>query len=151
MGNAESERNHEHDGNFPHGVPNPLLEDNRIPTVDALLDVKADMVIAWDGDFDCCFLSVSLNFIAQGIVFTCSGVFQRLGNTRPALVSSMIRVGIFVPLAWLVSIRADFELRHIWYVSVVTVLIQAILSFVLVQRELRLKLPAPVTDAVAAT
>lgn len=93
---------------------------------------------------------ISLNFIAQGIVFTCSGVFQGLGNTRPALVSSLIRVGIFIPMAWFVAQRAGFEIRHIWYVSVVTVLIQAILSFVLVQRELRLKLQEPAAPIAAA-
>jgi phosphomannomutase len=43
------------DGNFPNGVPNPLLEENRAPTVKALLEAKADVGIAWDGDFDRCF------------------------------------------------------------------------------------------------
>ena len=46
---------HEPDGNFPNGVPNPLLEENREPTVTALLKEKADVAIAWDGDFDRCF------------------------------------------------------------------------------------------------
>lgn len=46
---------HYPDGNFPNGVPNPLLEENRQPTVDALLKVQADVAIAWDGDFDRCF------------------------------------------------------------------------------------------------
>ena len=43
---------HNPDGNFPNGVPNPLLEENRHPTVTALLNNKADVAIAWDGDFD---------------------------------------------------------------------------------------------------
>ena len=46
---------HNPDGNFPNGVPNPLLEENRHPTVTALLNNKADVAIAWDGDFDRCF------------------------------------------------------------------------------------------------
>jgi phosphomannomutase len=46
---------HEPDGNFPHGVPNPLLEENRKPTTDAILQARADAGIAWDGDFDRCF------------------------------------------------------------------------------------------------
>lgn len=46
---------HNPDGNFPNGVPNPLLEENRHPTVTALLNNKADIAIAWDGDFDRCF------------------------------------------------------------------------------------------------
>lgn len=47
---------HEPDGTFPNGVPNPLLPENRGSTVDAILAHGADMGIAWDGDFDRCFL-----------------------------------------------------------------------------------------------
>ena len=46
---------HAADGNFPNGVPNPLLEENRQPTIDAIVKHKADLGIAWDGDFDRCF------------------------------------------------------------------------------------------------
>lgn len=46
---------HHPDGHFPNGVPNPLLEENRKPTIDAVLAEGADMGIAWDGDFDRCF------------------------------------------------------------------------------------------------
>lgn len=44
------------DGTFPHGIPNPLLPENRADTRDAVLAHNADMGIAWDGDFDRCFL-----------------------------------------------------------------------------------------------
>lgn len=44
------------DGEFPNGVPNPLLEENRQPTIDAIKEHGADFGIAWDGDFDRCFL-----------------------------------------------------------------------------------------------
>ena len=44
------------DGNFPNGIPNPLLPENRADTRDAVLAHQADMGIAWDGDFDRCFL-----------------------------------------------------------------------------------------------
>ena len=47
--------NGEPDGNFPNGVPNPLLPENRELTRKALLESNADMGIAWDGDFDRCF------------------------------------------------------------------------------------------------
>ena len=47
---------HEPDGNFPNGIPNPLLPECRQATVDAVLQHGADMGIAWDGDFDRCFL-----------------------------------------------------------------------------------------------
>jgi phosphomannomutase len=46
---------HEPDGSFPNGVPNPMLEENREPTVRAIVDSDADFGIAWDGDFDRCF------------------------------------------------------------------------------------------------
>ena len=44
------------DGTFPNGIPNPILHENRAPTINAVLEHKADMGIAWDGDFDRCFL-----------------------------------------------------------------------------------------------
>jgi phosphomannomutase len=47
---------HEPDGNFPNGIPNPLLPENRLSTQNAVIRYKADMGIAWDGDFDRCFL-----------------------------------------------------------------------------------------------
>lgn len=46
---------HEADGHFPNGVPNPLLPENRQVTSDAVREHGADMGIAWDGDFDRCF------------------------------------------------------------------------------------------------
>ncbi len=46
---------HEPDSNFPNGVPNPLLPENRQPTIDSLLENKADLGVAWDGDYDRCF------------------------------------------------------------------------------------------------
>lgn len=46
---------HEPDGNFPNGVPNPLLPENRAPTINAIKEHGADLGIAWDGDFDRCF------------------------------------------------------------------------------------------------
>jgi phosphomannomutase len=48
--------NHEPDGSFPNGIPNPLLPENRAATADAVLGSRADIGIAWDGDFDRCFL-----------------------------------------------------------------------------------------------
>jgi phosphomannomutase len=47
---------HHPDGNFPNGIPNPLLPENRADTCNAVLVYKADMGIAWDGDFDRRFL-----------------------------------------------------------------------------------------------
>lgn len=46
----------EPDGTFPNGIPNPILEENRPPTRDEVIAHSADFGIAWDGDFDRCFL-----------------------------------------------------------------------------------------------
>ena len=47
---------HTPDGTFPNGIPNPLLPENRAVTAQAVREYKADFGIAWDGDFDRCFL-----------------------------------------------------------------------------------------------
>lgn len=47
---------HEPDGNFPNGIPNPLLPENRAVTANAVREHQANIGIAWDGDFDRCFL-----------------------------------------------------------------------------------------------
>ena len=83
---------------------------------------------------------VSWNFVASGLVFTCSGMFQALGNTLPALLSSASRLFIFaIPAVWL-SRRPGFELRQLWLLSVTTVAIQAVVSSGLLQREFRRRL-----------
>ena len=45
----------EPDADFPNGVPNPLLVENRKPTIDAIKKYNADLGVAWDGDYDRCF------------------------------------------------------------------------------------------------
>jgi phosphomannomutase/phosphomannomutase/phosphoglucomutase len=57
---------HEADGNFPNGVPNPLLEENRGSTIEAIAEHGADMGIAWDGDFDRCFFFDSAGRFIEG-------------------------------------------------------------------------------------
>jgi phosphomannomutase/phosphomannomutase/phosphoglucomutase len=47
--------NNEPDGTFPHGVPNPMLEENRAATADVVRSSGADVGLAWDGDYDRCF------------------------------------------------------------------------------------------------
>ncbi|MBL8985796.1 MAG: MATE family efflux transporter [Gemmatimonadetes bacterium] len=100
------------------------------------------------------FLSfVAWNFVASGLVFTCSGMFQALGNTVPSLISSSGRMILFViPAVWL-SGRPGFALTDLWMVSVVTVAIQAAFSLWLLRLELRRRLgsPAPVVVPVPPT
>ncbi len=45
----------EPDSDFPNGIPNPLLPENRKASIDAVLESKADLGVAWDGDYDRCF------------------------------------------------------------------------------------------------
>jgi phosphomannomutase len=57
---------HEPDGNFPNGVPNPLLEENRGATIAAVREHGADLGIAWDGDFDRCFFFDATGRFVEG-------------------------------------------------------------------------------------
>ena len=93
---------------------------------------------------------VSWNFFGLGIVFACSGMFQAMGNTLPALVSSMTRLLTFVlPALWL-SQRAGFRLLDVWHLSVASVFLQAVVSLVLVRRQMGSRLrPMTVTEAAA--
>lgn len=80
---------------------------------------------------------ISWNFVATGLIFTCSSLFQALGNTWPSLLSSGTRLVTFaLPAAWL-GTQTHFELRHLWYLSVCTVSLQAVLSLLLFQRQFR--------------
>lgn len=47
---------HDPDGRFPNGIPNPILLEGRAPTIEAIKEHDADFGVAWDGDFDRCFL-----------------------------------------------------------------------------------------------
>jgi phosphomannomutase len=58
--------NHEPDGTFPNGVPNPMLEENRAPTIAAIEKSGADIGLAWDGDYDRCFFFDELGNFIEG-------------------------------------------------------------------------------------
>lgn len=84
---------------------------------------------------------VSWNFVASGLIFTCSGMFQALGNTRPSLYASASRLATFaLPAIWL-SQHPGFEIRQLWLLSVATTVLQALTTLWLLRRELRLRLP----------
>jgi putative MATE family efflux protein len=83
---------------------------------------------------------ISYNFIASGIVFVSSSMFQALGNTIPALLSSVLRVVLLVVPAYALSTRPGFQLRWIWYLSVGSVLAQVTASLLLLRWQLRLRL-----------
>jgi len=96
------------------------------------------------------FLSmISWNFAAVGLVFCCSSMFQALGNTWPSLISIATRLVTFaIPALWL-STRAGFEIEQVWLLSVVTVWLQAIVSFLMVRSQLRKRLAFPADLATA--
>lgn len=83
---------------------------------------------------------IAFNFIPSGIVFTCSGMLQGLGNTWPAFYSMASRIVLFIlPAVWM-SKQASFELKHVWYLSIAASVFQAFVSLYLVRREMKRKL-----------
>jgi putative MATE family efflux protein len=83
---------------------------------------------------------ISLNLVAQGLIFVCSSMFQGLGNTKPVLLSSGARVITYtLPLLWL-SARPGFRIEHVWYLSIATTTLQAALSLWLLRLEFRKRL-----------
>jgi MATE family, multidrug efflux pump len=91
---------------------------------------------------------ISWNFLATGLIFTCSGLFQALGNTWPSLASSASRLLTFVFPTVLLSRLPHFSLIEVWYLSVATVTLQAITSLLLLRREFRRRLGAPAEPTV---
>ncbi len=83
---------------------------------------------------------ISFNFAASALIFTCSGIFQGLGHTWPALGSTASRVVTFMlPAIWL-STLPGHKIDHVWYLSVASVWLQAGLSLYLLQRTMRARL-----------
>jgi putative MATE family efflux protein len=86
---------------------------------------------------------VSLNLVAQGLLFLCSATFQGLGHTTPQLISSVVRLVTYViPVLWL-STRPGFRIEYIWYVSIATTTLQALLSLWLLRLEFGKRLAPP--------
>ena len=95
---------------------------------------------------------VAFNFVAAGIVFTSSSMFQGLGNTMPPLLSSASRLILFALPALLLSRTPGFNIKLVWYLSVGSQLFQACVNLLLLRRELNRKLKfEDGTDFVAAS
>jgi len=86
---------------------------------------------------------VSWNFIASGLVFVASSMFQAMGNTIPSLVASGVRVLLVAVPAIILSRNPAFHLNWIWYLSVAAVFIQLGLSMFLLRREFSHRLIFP--------
>jgi putative MATE family efflux protein len=90
---------------------------------------------------------ISFNFAASALIFTCSGIFQGLGHTWPALGSTASRVLTFaIPAVWL-STLPGFKIDHVWYLSVASVWLQAALSIYLLARTMKKRLNDRRTDS----
>lgn len=83
---------------------------------------------------------ISLNCLSIVLVFSCSGIFQGLGNTWPSLASSALRIFAFIlPVLWL-SGRSDFSPAMVWVCSAASVLLQGLCSCYLLRWQMRSKL-----------
>jgi Na+-driven multidrug efflux pump len=78
---------------------------------------------------------VSWNYVASGLIFVASSMFQAMGNTIPSLVTSAVRIAIVVIPAVILARLPGFQLHWIWYLSVGSVVVQLILSMLLLRRE----------------
>ena len=92
---------------------------------------------------------ISWSYIASGIIFVASSMFQAMGNTIPSLVSSFTRiVGTALPVLYLSRVPG-FTLRWVWLLSAVTIFAQLTISLLLLRREFRRRLVFP-ADAPAS-
>jgi putative MATE family efflux protein len=94
---------------------------------------------------------ISLNFVAMGIVFTSSSVFQGIGNTWPPLLASTSRLLLFALPASILATRPGFQIRQAWYLSVVSILFQACVNVLLLRREFKTKLVFPEPEMTTVT
>ncbi|MBM3817461.1 MAG: MATE family efflux transporter [Acidimicrobiia bacterium] len=90
---------------------------------------------------------IAFSFVASGIVFVTSSMFQAVGNTIPPLVSSATRIVLIAVPLFLLARLPGFQLAWVWYLSVAGVWIHLGLNLFLLRREFRLKLNFGATPA----
>jgi putative MATE family efflux protein len=93
---------------------------------------------------------ISWNFIASGVIFVASSMFQAMGNTIPSLISSGVRILVIAIPLWFMSRMPGFQLHWIWFLAMGAVFVQLLLSLSLLRREFRRRLPSVEPAAVAA-
>jgi putative MATE family efflux protein len=93
---------------------------------------------------------ISWNFVASGLIFVASSMFQAMGNTLPSLVSSAARILLVAVPAITLSRLPGFQLHTIWYLAVAAVLVQLALSLWLLRQEFERRLRFVAVEAVAA-
>jgi putative MATE family efflux protein len=83
---------------------------------------------------------VAFNFVASGVIFVSSSMFQAMGNTIPSLITSAARIVIVAVPVLLLAGAPGFALRWIWYISAAAVVVQLVMNLLLLRREFRLRL-----------
>jgi Na+-driven multidrug efflux pump len=83
---------------------------------------------------------ISWGFVASGVVYVASSVFQGMGHTLPALATSALRLVLFAVPAYVIAHRPGFQTRSLWYIALAAVFIQVAASVWLLHREFDRKL-----------
>ncbi|MGH7712124.1 MAG: MATE family efflux transporter [Gemmatimonadaceae bacterium] len=83
---------------------------------------------------------VSWNYVASGLIFVASSMFQAMGNTLPSLIASAVRITLVAIPAFILAGMPGFQLHWIWYLSVAAVVVQLTISMSLLRREFARKL-----------
>jgi len=83
---------------------------------------------------------VAFNFVASGVIFVSSSMFQAMGNTIPSLITSGARIVIVAVPVLALAETPGFALRWIWYISAAAVVVQLAMNLLLLKREFRLRL-----------
>lgn len=107
---------------FPEALLGPFSQDP------AVITAGADMLRI-----------LSFNFLASGAVLVASGLFQALGNTVPSLLASASRILLFALPALYIARQPGFQLTQLWWLSVVSVLLQAGLALWLLSKAMKAK------------
>jgi putative MATE family efflux protein len=90
---------------------------------------------------------IAWNFVASGIIFVSSSMFQAMGNTIPSLITSVVRVILVSVPVVLLAEAPGFELRWVWYISVAAVFVQLVMNLLLLRREFDRRLSFGVAQA----
>ena len=78
---------------------------------------------------------IAWSFVASGVTFVSSSMFQAMGNSVPPLLTSFARILIVAVPAFMLVGTAGFDLKWIWYLSAAAIVLQMILNLVLLRRE----------------
>jgi putative MATE family efflux protein len=93
---------------------------------------------------------VSWNYVASGLIFVASSMFQAMGNTMPSLIASAVRIALVVIPAFMLARLPSFQLSWIWYLSVAAVIVQLTISMLLLRWEFARKLNFGAAEGAAA-